>query len=166
MTDKIGTILRRQRARVLALTLAPLATLSLGLTEAAHAHEEATGVVKERMDLMETQKDAMKVIGAMAKGTVPFDATEAAGAAREIEATAKKIPDLFPEGTDGPPSEAKPDIWTDWERFVGDAEALTSAAKDLVAALEGEAPYWKAKFKGVIDACKTCHKTFREEEDE
>ena len=27
----------------------------------ALAHEEATGVVKERMDLMDSQKDAMKV---------------------------------------------------------------------------------------------------------
>ena len=29
----------------------------------ALAHEDATGVVKERMDLMDSQKDAMKVMG-------------------------------------------------------------------------------------------------------
>ena len=127
------------------------------------AHEGATGVVKERMDLMDTQKDAMKVLGGMAKGQVPFDAAKAAEAAHEIENTAAKIPDLFPEGTGGHPSEAKPEVWTQWEEFTADAEALTKAATALKVALEGDAPEWQAKFKGVVDACKTCHKTFRAE---
>ncbi|MGD9501441.1 MAG: cytochrome c, partial [Methyloceanibacter sp.] len=50
----------------------------------AYAHEGATGVVKERMDLMDSQKDAMKVIGDMAKDKTPFDAEAAAKAANEI----------------------------------------------------------------------------------
>lgn len=125
------------------------------------AQEDATGVVKERMDLMETQKDAMKVLGAMAKGQAPFDAAKGAAAALEIETTAAKIPELFPEGTVGEPSEAKPEIWTQWDEFTADAEQLKTAAATLKAALDGESPEWKAEFKGVIDACKTCHKTFR-----
>jgi cytochrome c556 len=138
----------------------------LAFVPLAFAHESATGVVKERMDLMDTQKEAMKVIGAMAKGTAPFDAAKAASAAQEIEDTAKKIPELFPEGTGGHPSEAKPEVWTKWDEFTADAEGLETAAKNLVMALEApEAPEWKAKFKGVIDACKTCHKTFRMEDD-
>lgn len=138
----------------------------LAFVPLAVAHEEATGVVKERMDLMERQKDDMKVIVPMAKGQVPFDAEKAAEAAHDIELTAKKIHELFPEGTGGHPSEAKPDVWTKWEEFTENAEALGAAAKDLAVALEAGAPDWKAKFKGVIDACKTCHKTFREEKDE
>ena len=137
----------------------------LAFASLALAHEGATGVVKERMDLMDTQKEAVKVIGAMAKGKVPFEAKTAAEAAHEIEVTAGKIPALFPEGTGGHPSEALPEVWTQWDKFTKDADALGVAAKDLVAALEGGAPDWKAKFKGVIDACKTCHKTFRTEDD-
>lgn len=148
------------RPAALSSALALFAFVPLAL-----AHEGATGVVKERMDLMDTQKDAMKVIGDMAKGTAPFDAAKAAGAAQEIEDTAKKIPELFPEGTGGHPSEAKPEVWERWDEFTADAEALEAAAKDLVMALEAEAPDWKAKFKGVIDSCKTCHKTFRMEDD-
>jgi len=125
------------------------------------AHEEATGVVKERMDLMETQKEAMKVLGAMAKGKAPFNAAEASAAAQEIETTAAKIPELFPEGTVGEPSEAKPEIWTQWDEFTADAEQLKTAATALKAALDGDSPEWQAEFKGVIDSCKTCHKTFR-----
>lgn len=141
-----------------------VAVCALLLTPAVlFAHEEATGVVKERMDLMETQKDAMKVLGDMAKGKVPFDAAKAGAAATEIETTAAKIPELFPEGTVGHPSEAKPEIWTQWDKFTTDAEELATAAAALKTALEGDAPEWQAKFKGVIDACKTCHKTFRAE---
>jgi cytochrome c556 len=132
----------------------------------AFAHEEATGVVKERMDLMDTQKEAMKVIGAMAKGTAAFDASKAAAAASEIENTAKKIPELFPEGTGGAPSEAKPEVWEKWAEFTADADELVKASNELVATLESESPKWKAKFKGVIDACKTCHKTFRMEKED
>lgn len=127
------------------------------------AHEDANGVVKERMDLMETQKDAMKVIGAMAKGEAPFDSVKAGKAAQKIETTAAEIVDLFPEGTLGPKSEAKPEIWTQWDKFTADAEGLEIAAKALKTSLADESPEWKAKFKGVIDACKACHKTFRAE---
>ena len=106
------------------------------LTPAALLAEKgATGVVKERMDLMETQKDAMKVIGAMAKGEAPFDSAKAGAAATEIKSTAAEIVDLFPEGTVGPPSEAKPEIWTQWDKFTADAEALETAATALETAL-------------------------------
>jgi cytochrome c556 len=129
------------------------------------AHEEATGVVKERMDLMETQKDAMKVLGAMAKGQVPFDAAKATAAAKEIESTSANILQLFPEGSGGEPSEAKPEIWTQWEKFTTDTERLATAAAALEETVSSESHEWKAKFKDVIDACKTCHKTFRAEKD-
>ncbi len=146
-------------AAIIALALLAFVPLAL-------AHEGATDVVKERMDLMDTQKEAMKVIGQMAKGKVPFDAAKAAEAAGEIERTSKQIPDLFPEGTGGHPSEAKPEVWTKWDEFTGDAEGLDTAARDLILALEAPgAPNWKVQFKGVIDACKTCHKTFRMEDE-
>ncbi|HZJ12801.1 MAG TPA: cytochrome c [Methyloceanibacter sp.] len=131
----------------------------------ALAHKGATGVVKERMDLMKRQKDDMKVIGLMAKGKTPFDAAKAADAARDIETTAAKIHELFPEGSGGGHSEAKDAIWSKWDEFTGDADALQTQAKALAAALETSAPDWKTDFKAVIDACKTCHKSFRAEKD-
>ena len=137
----------------------------LAFVPLALAHEEATGVVKERMDLMDSQKDAMKIIGLMAKGKTPFDAAKAADAARDIETTAAKIHELFPEGSAGGHSDAKDAIWRKWDEFTGDADALKTQAKALAAALETSAPDWKTGFKAVIDACKTCHKSFRAEKD-
>jgi len=131
----------------------------------ALAHEEATGVVKERMDLMDRQKDDMKIIGNMAKGKTPFDAAKAAEAARDVAVTSEEIPKLFPEGSDGHPSEAKPEIWTKWDEFTGNADELHAVAQALAAALDGGSPDWKEDFKKVTDACKTCHKSFRQEKD-
>jgi cytochrome c556 len=91
-------------SRPLALTLlACIASATLAL-----AHEGATGVVKERMDLMESQKEAMKVIGDMARGKKKFDAAAATKAANDISSTAKKIPELFPEGSGGGKSRRAP----------------------------------------------------------
>jgi len=141
--------------RFAVLVSAASATLAL-------AHEGATGVVKERMDLMERQKDDMKIIGKMAKGEAPFDAAKAAEAASDIGLTSQKIPDLFPEGSTGGKSEALPAIWEKWDRFTANAEDLESAADALVSALDdSDNQDWKAAFKKVGEACKSCHEDFR-----
>ena len=136
--------------------------LCLASATLALAHEGATGVVKERMDLMESQKDAMKLIGDMAKGKTPFDAAKAAEAARDISVTAKKIPELFPEGSGGDKSEALPAVWKKWDRFTANADDLSGAADALSSALAGSANQdWKPAFQKVSDVCKSCHQDFR-----
>ena len=128
----------------------------------ALAHDGATGVVKERMDLMKRQQDDIKLIGDMAKGKTPFDAAKATEAARDISLTAKKIHELFPEGSEGEKSDALPAIWKEWDRFTANAEDLDSVASDLATTLDdGTDQDWKAAFKKVTDACKSCHQDFR-----
>jgi cytochrome c556 len=145
----------------------PLTLLACAVSATlALAHEGATGVVKERMDLMDTQKDAMKVIGDMAKGKKPFDAAAATKAATDIHTTAKKIPDLFPEGSGGEKnkSDALPAVWEKWDRFKGDADDLATAADALIKALgDSETEAWKPAFQKVGEACKSCHEDFRAE---
>ena len=134
----------------------------------ALAHEGATGVVKERMDLMESQKDAMKVIGDMAKGKTKFDAAEATKAANDIARTAKKIPELFPEGSGGEnKSDALPAVWEKWDRFTDNADDLAGTADALVKTLADSASEeWKPAFQKVGDTCKSCHEDFRAEKKE
>ncbi len=132
----------------------------------ALAHEGAKGVVKERMDLMKGQQKDMKLIGDMTKGKVKFDATKAAAAARNLAETTKKIPDLFPEGSGGHPSEALDTVWKDWESFTGNAKDAEAAANELAATLDGGTGDWKAGFKKLTEACKSCHQDFRSEEKE
>jgi cytochrome c556 len=141
--------------RLTALICLTSATLAL-------AHEGVTGVVKERMDLMKRQQDDLKLIGDMAKGKTPFDATKAAGAARDISVTAKKIHELFPEGSGGGKSDALPSVWKEWDRFTNNAEDLDSVANGLASSLDdGANQDWKAALQKVTDACKSCHQDFR-----
>ena len=135
-------------------------------TSYALAHEGATGVVKERMDLMKGQAKQMKLIGEMAKGKKKFDAAKAAAAAHDLGATTKKIPDLFPEGSNKHPSEALDAVWKEWDRFKGDAHDAEDAAHALEAALQASGQAWKVAFKKMTDACKACHESFRAEEEE
>ena len=150
-------------SRPLAFTLlACLASATLAL-----AHEGATGVVKERMDLMESQKDAMKVIGDMARGKTKFDAAAATKAANDIGSTAKKIPELFPEGSGGGKSDALPAVWEKWDRFTDNADELAGNADALAKALaDSTSEEWKPAFQKVGDTCKSCHEDFRAEKKE
>jgi cytochrome c556 len=129
----------------------------------AFAHEGAKGVVKERMELMKQQQKDAKLISDMAKGKVKFDAVKAAAAARDLVTTSQKIPDLFPKGSDGHPSEALPEIWTDWDQFTGNAKDLETIADTLAATFEAGGD-WKSDFAKVSEACKTCHESFRMKE--
>ena len=142
-----------------------IAFLMAALTTLAFAHEGATGVVKERMDLMKGQQKAMKLIGEMARGKTPFDAAKAAKAAHDLSTTTTKIPDLFPEGSNGHPSEALDNIWKEWDRFTGNAKDAEAAANGLAATLEGgSGEDWKTAFRKLTDACKSCHESFRMKE--
>jgi cytochrome c556 len=135
----------------------------------ALAHEGATGVVKERQDLMDSQKDAMKVIGDMAKGKKPFDAAAATKAANDIHTTAKKIQDLFPKGSGGEKnkSDALPAVWEKWDRFTANADDLATAADALAKALgDSASEAWKPALQKVGEACKSCHEDFRAEKKE
>jgi cytochrome c556 len=108
----------------------------------------------------------MKLIGDMAKGKKKFDAAKAAAAARDLGVTTKKIPELFPEGSNKHPSEALDAVWKEWDRFKGDAHDAEAAANALAAALEASGQDWKAAFQKMTDACKSCHEAFRAEEEE
>lgn len=150
------------------MTLTIFAALCLvAMFGLALAHEGATGVVKERMDLMKGQGKNMKLIGDMAKGKIPFDAKKAAAAAHDLGETTKKIPELFPKGSGGHPSEALDDVWTDWDRFTQDAKKAEDAARALASTLEASPQQdWKPAFQSMIDACKSCHESFRQKEEE
>lgn len=82
--------------------LAFLALASL-VPALSFAHSGATGVVKERMDIMSYVGATMKLLVGMSKGSVDFDAAKAAEATRQISEILTDFPALFHAGTgDGP----------------------------------------------------------------
>lgn len=137
-------------------------TIIAGLIMAAgvaYAEVEPTDpVVIARQDLMKTIGKNVKTLGDMAGGKADFDATGAEAAKAAIIAASAEIGAKFePQSTD-PGTEAKPEVWTNWEDFLKKAGVLNAAATSLDAtSLDGI----KAGMGGVGGACKDCHTTYR-----
>ncbi|MFQ3281583.1 c-type cytochrome [Reinekea sp.] len=135
------------------------AFLALSIT-ASMAHGEATGVVKQRMDAMSAIGDANKSLASIARGRMDFDLDTVTSAAATIaKHSGDSLLELFVEGTDGGDSDAKAEIWQDWDRFSGIAEELNLAAVDLSKI--NSADQFEAAFKTLSSTCGSCHKTFR-----
>ncbi|KEA62276.1 putative cytochrome C-like protein [Marinobacterium lacunae] len=82
------------------------------------AHGGATGIVKERMDMMEDMKESMKSMSDMFSGKADYDVETVKSAAAVIQRNSgHAITKLFPEGSLQHGSEAKPEIWKEWDRF-------------------------------------------------
>lgn len=102
---------------------------------AAFAHGGATGIVKERMDAMDEMGKATESLTRIMRGQERYDAATVAGHAATIKSHAgDALTALFPEGSDTAPSEARPEIWSEWDRFVGLAQRLETLAGGLEAA--------------------------------
>ncbi|MXQ07841.1 cytochrome c [Alphaproteobacteria bacterium GH1-50] len=93
-------------------------TAAIGLSSVAIAHEKATGVVKNRMERMERYEELIERVFAMVHGELTYDAEVVRRAGLEIsEGAGQHMVALFPAGSNEPPSEAKDEIWSDFENF-------------------------------------------------
>ena len=145
-----------------------IASVAILAATTSLAHQGATGIVKERMDHMKSIKAAMKVLGPIFKGQVPYDADAVRGAARTLSAKGgTAMTDLFPEGTTQHPSEALPAIWQDWQAFSNSARELEVSAALLFEtagnARDGGASDPMKAFARVVGTCRGCHEDFRKD---
>ena len=126
----------------------------------SHAHEGATGIVKERMDNFKKSQNNLKSI----RRLIRDGETEAiVPLAEEIRAWAARIPEYFPEGSGGAPSEAADTIWEDFEGFRDAARRHEDAAEALVKlARNGDISRLNQAFGEVAGTCKACHQRFRQ----
>jgi len=151
--------MRQTRCRALLLCLA-LATPWTAQGGSESAVEQA---IEYREGLMEVLGWNMKRMGAMLKGRQPWDGALFARRARDLDAAARL--DLlagFPEDSVSDESDAKDEIWLDWETFSGHLETLRRRTAALSAAATGGDREAAARaFAEVGKACKQCHKAFR-----
>lgn len=136
----------------------------LGPIAAARAADPAE-TVKLRQDTMKRMNGDLKTIREYGEGK--GDHEKAVAAANDIVQTVPKLPDLFPKGTGMAEfpgkSGAKPEIWAEWDNFLGHDKVTEEKAKELLgkvkaadkaAAAAGPAELWDT-------GCQTCHKPFR-----
>ncbi len=114
---------------------------------------------QDRHMLMEGINDAMKPLGAIAKKQAPFDAAVVTASATTIAENLKKAHALFPAGSDGGESRAKPEIWSDRAGFDKEMKDAQAAAVALSSVKE-EAGFLPA-LKSLGGSCKSCHDMYR-----
>src|SRR5260370_34642579 len=113
--------------------------LAIGVTSAIALAADKEQVIKDRQSLMKQQGGDLGAIKAYLddKG----DLAKATAAATDLTATMKKIPDVFPPGTEGPNPEGKfapkAEVWSDWKGFLAARDTAASKADALLVAGEG-----------------------------
>ena len=150
----------------------PLAAIGLALTLAVTAQPVLAGEfdkqVKARKALMQVYAFNIGILGAMAKGQMPYDADIASAAAGNLlAAVSMKNPTMWPEGSsaadpglDGK-TRAKPEIWTDYPKVAEKSKALVTAATKMADEANNGLDAIKANIGAVGKGCKGCHKPFR-----
>lgn len=143
--------------KAFAKTLLVAAFLTTGM---AHADEIAATNpdVIARKELMKAMGGAAKTLGGMASGEVAHDAAAAETAKQTLIAGAGEIEAKFTSNAEDPASEAKPEVWTNWDDFLTKGKALGDAAAALDVA---SAASIGAGMGGVGGACKACHTDYR-----
>ncbi|WP_417795260.1 c-type cytochrome [Terasakiella pusilla] len=128
----------------------------------ANAHDGATGVVKERMDLMKSIGKNTKTIAPIAMGSMDMDLKTVEEGATNIAKAAKEALTKYPEGSLDDITEAKENIWTDWAKFEDLMKDLSSNAEALAKlAADGEEFELTDAFTKMAGTCKKCHMEFR-----
>jgi cytochrome c556 len=144
---------------------AALAIFAAGACGVALGQDKET-VLKNRQATMKEQGKDVGAVKAYLDGK--GDLAQAKAGAADLTQTTKKIPELFPPGTDGPNPTgdyvAKPVIWTDWNKFLDAQKAAASKADALLVALNnGDKTAIETAFNDLgKNGCGACHTTFRE----
>lgn len=114
--------------------------------------------VNARQTLMQKNGAAMGVLGGMAKGDTAFDAAAAEAAKASLIADAAATAAAFQNNASDPESHAKAEVWTNWDDFVADADAMGKAAAAMDATtLDGV----KAGLGAIGGTCKDCHSEYK-----
>lgn len=126
---------------------------------AALAAEPTTPEAIARAQVMSDIGKNMKILGEMAAGKTAFAGDTAAAAKAAMLADVAQIHVAFAtEGQPDPVSEAKPEIWTNWDDFLVKAEALNTA---LAAVDVASVETIQASMAPLGASCKGCHTLYR-----
>lgn len=148
------------------LALCGVLAMGAAATTAALAVDKDQ-VIKDRQALMKEQGGDMGAVKAYLDDKA--DLPKAAAAASDLVQTMRKLPDVFPPGTDGPNPEGKyttkSEIWSDWKAFLAVRDSAAEKADALVAAVRGgdKAAIQTAFSDLGKNGCAACHEKYREE---
>ncbi len=147
-----------------------LAAMGLALTLAGAAQpglaDDFDKELKARKSLMQVYAFNIGILGAMAKGEMPYDAEIAEAAASNLHAAVSmRNPTMWPEGSDadalGDKTRAKPEMWSTYPKVAEKSKAMKEAAAKMASMAGDGLDAVRANMKSLGEGCKGCHEPFR-----
>ncbi len=147
----------------LALAVLACSTL-LAAVPASAQFQKPEDAIKYRQATFTVMASHFGRLGAMVQGKVPFDAKVAQENA-DLVATLSLLPfKAFGPNTDLGETDAKPEVWSQVDKFQAAAKTMQdNAAKLNAAAKTGDLAQIKAAFGATGKSCKACHDNYRKE---
>ncbi|MFZ5547431.1 MAG: c-type cytochrome [Pseudomonadota bacterium] len=147
----------------LVLAAAAVAGLATALPAAAQ-FQKPEDAIKYRKAAFTLMANHFGRVAAMASGRAPFDAA-AAQANADLVVTLSKLPYAgFIDGTSSGDTKAKPEIWSERDKFNAAAGKMQEEVVKLSAAAKtGNLDQVKAAVGEVGKSCKACHDNYRKE---
>lgn len=146
---------------------------AFALAVAAHSGsaDEFEKQLKARQSLMQVYAFNIGILGAMAKGEMPYDSEVAQAAADNLyAAVSMKNPTMWPKGSDratlGDKTRAKSEIWSTYPEITEKSQAMKDAASQMASVAAAGPDAVRANMKQLGDGCKDCHEPFRMPKDE
>ena len=147
----------------MAIPAAALASLATALPAAAQ-FAKPEDAIQYRRSAMFLELTHFGRIFAMANGRVPFDAKVVAENAEILAAVSKWQFAGFVDGSDKGNTKAKPEIWTEMDKF---REKAGKSQEDVIklnaAAKTGNLDAIKSAAGAVGQSCKSCHDAYRKD---
>ena len=148
-------------AKIWSLAIAASAAC-LATGPAAAQFKNPDAAIEYRQGALAVMDNHYDRIGAMVKGKAPFDASVAQANAELVAMLAKLPWSAFVEGSDKGDTNARPEVWSQPDKFKADAQKLQDATARLVeAAKTGKLDALKVAFSATAETCKSCHDDFR-----
>lgn len=155
MTAIAATVIAAAASVAIAQSVAPPAKVDAS---------KAAAAAKDRDDYMKANSAREKILIAVMKGEASLDA-KAVDAATAQATAMKSMLSQFPQGSGADvvkDSRAKPEIWTQWDKFAQLAAAAVPATEAAaVAAKSGDVKAFNEKQDVAVKACAACHKDYR-----
>lgn len=145
------------------LAALPLSLILLAASASASAQAKPEDVIRYRKSAYTLLLWNWMPMNAMVRDRVPFDAAEFARRAERVAALTPQLLEGFPEGSgSGAPTEAKPEIWTDFADFTSKMKDLERESAALATiAKGGDEAKMREQFAKVGGACKACHDKYK-----
>lgn len=150
----------------LSLRFLVLAALCLTVLVTGVSAQDDQAFLTYRQKVMQSIGGNMGAIGAILKNKLPHQKNIAAHA-RGIQIASMLIESAFKKEIAEGRTDAKPEVWQDWDKFVAAAQKLRDESRQLaVVAQSGDMAAIGAQVKAVGKSCGGCHKPFRKPKEE